>query len=72
MNGLEVTVYVLYGIAIVGGIALYLIPTWVAMGKKNAGGIFAVNFLLGWSLIGWLAAFIWACVSPATDQLTKK
>jgi hypothetical protein len=76
MNGLDINVYALYGIAIAGGIALYLVPTCIGMGKKNAGGIFVVNLLLGWSLVGWLAAFIWACVSPkvcqATDQLTKK
>jgi hypothetical protein len=60
----------------------YFIPTFVAYGRKksNAGAIFALNFFLGWSLIGWVAALIWALSNKDTnprnynsniDQLTK-
>lgn len=40
----------------------YFIPTFVAYSRKktNAGAIFALNFFLGWSLIGWVVALIWA------------
>lgn len=44
------------------GLLLYLIPTFVAgfQYKRNFNAIFALNLLLGWSVIGWIAAFIWA------------
>jgi hypothetical protein len=51
----------LFAILIVLGFA-YLFPTFIAMlrGHRNAGGVFAVNLLLGWTLIGWGAALIWS------------
>ena len=46
-------------------IVFYLIPTFVAGGRRhrNAGAIFALNFLLGWSVIGWIIALVWACTN---------
>jgi len=41
-------------------ILVYFIPTMVASGKKNATAIFVLNLLLGWSLIGWVVALVWA------------
>lgn len=45
----------------------YFLPTIIAImrGKNNTGGIFALNFLLGWTLIGWVGALIWALSSDA-------
>jgi hypothetical protein len=45
-------------------ISAYFLPTIVAKvrGAKNFGGIVAVNLLLGWTVIVWLMAFIWAVV----------
>jgi hypothetical protein len=51
--------------------AIYFLPAIIGRDKKDALGIFLVNFFLGWTLIGWVVAFIWACaadhrpVSPA-------
>src|SRR5882757_4628229 len=28
--------------------------------KRNVGAIFALNFLLGWTLVGWVVALVWA------------
>lgn len=41
---------------------IYFIPTIVAgqNKKQNGGAIFALNLLLGWTLIGWVAALVWA------------
>ncbi|WBV59811.1 superinfection immunity protein [Chryseobacterium camelliae] len=49
---------------------LYFIPTFIAYSKKksNAGAIFALNFFLGWALIGWVAALIWALSNKETNQ----
>jgi hypothetical protein len=42
---------------------LYFLPAILGRDKSNATGIFLLNFFLGWTLIGWVAAFIWAISS---------
>jgi len=41
---------------------LYFLPFAIAFNKKraNTGAIFALNLFLGWSLIGWVIALVWA------------
>ena len=39
---------------------LYLLPSILGRKKQNRAAIFAVNFLLGWTIVGWFAALIWA------------
>ena len=39
---------------------VYFIPTIVARHRTNAGGVFILNLLLGWTLIGWVLALAWA------------
>ena len=41
---------------------LYIIPTLVALGRRktNFASICALNLFLGWSLIGWVIALVWA------------
>lgn len=41
--------------------ALYFLPTIIGWEKNNVIAIFVLNLLLGWTLIGWLIALIWAC-----------
>jgi hypothetical protein len=43
---------------IVAAVAFYFIPTIVAFARKHhqAGAVFAINLLLGWTLIGWVVA----------------
>jgi hypothetical protein len=43
--------------------ALYFLPSIIGKGKRDAMGIFLVNLFLGWTLIGWVVAFLWACAS---------
>jgi len=40
----------------------YFLPFAIAFNKKraNAGAIFALNLFLGWTLIGWVFALVWA------------
>jgi hypothetical protein len=40
---------------------LYFLPTIIARHKADVMGIFLVNFLLGWTVIGWIVALVWAC-----------
>ena len=41
----------------------YFLPTIIAVlrEKHDKVSIFLLNFFLGWSLIGWIVALVWAC-----------
>ena len=41
---------------------LYVLPSVIAEWKdrKNSGAIIALNLLLGWTFVGWVAALVWA------------
>jgi hypothetical protein len=43
----------------------YLLPAGIALGRghKNAGSIFVLNALTGWTFIGWVAALVWSFTS---------
>ena len=45
---------------------VYLIPTFVALTRQRDQRlkVFAVNVLTGWTLVGWMVAFIWAVTLP--------
>lgn len=55
------------------GVIAYLAPLWVALarGHPDSAVIAAVSLLLGWTVVGWLAAMVWAFsrVSGGTDAL---
>jgi hypothetical protein len=44
---------------------LYFLPTFVGQSKRNAGAIFVLNLLLGWTLVGWVVALVWAMTVDA-------
>lgn len=41
---------------------LYMLPGIIAgaRGAENENKIYAVNFFLGWTVLGWIAALAWA------------
>jgi hypothetical protein len=41
-------------------ILLYFIPAILGRDKRDATGIFLLNLFLGWTVIGWIIALIWA------------
>jgi len=45
---------------------VYFVPTFVAYKgqKQNRAAILVLNVFLGWTLLGWVGALIWAMVSP--------
>jgi len=49
------------------GLAVYFMPTIVAMlaGHQNTLAIFILNLFLGWTLVGWVIALVWACSKTA-------
>ena len=48
---------------------LYFMPTIVGHKHRNVLSIFLVNFFLGWTVIGWVIAMIWACSADAPPQV---
>lgn len=47
-------------IVLVVCIVIYFIPFFVAGSKRNATAIGWLNLFLGWTIIGWVGALIWA------------
>jgi hypothetical protein len=50
----------------------YFLPTIIAIlrKKQSAGGIFVLNLLLGWTVIGWVGALIWSLTADAPRETT--
>lgn len=53
------------GIGLIGVtvlLTLYFLPTIVAGARAHhqTGAIFALDLLLGWTLLGWVAALVWS------------
>lgn len=43
-------------------VLIYLLPGLIAYGRKHhqSGAILMLSLVLGWTLIGWLVALVWA------------
>jgi hypothetical protein len=53
---------------------LYFLPSIIGRDRRNAGAIFLVNLLTGWSVIGWVVALIWALTNdpvPVVASLSQ-
>jgi hypothetical protein len=48
-------------------VAVYFLPAIVAVIRRHHQGtaIFFLDFLLGWTLLGWVAAFVWSVTATA-------
>lgn len=44
-------------------ILLYFLPSIIGRDKRDSTGIFLLNLFLGWTVIGWIIALIWACAA---------
>jgi hypothetical protein len=42
-------------------ILLYFLPAIIGRDRCDATGIFLLNLFLGWTVVGWVIALIWAC-----------
>jgi hypothetical protein len=51
----------------------YFLPTIIAIARKktNVGPILLVNFLLGWTVVGWIIALVWAVSTERVDQIAS-
>jgi hypothetical protein len=48
-------------------LVMYFLPSLIALArnKRDLLGIFLLNFFLGWTMIGWVVALIWAAKHDA-------
>ena len=48
----------------------YFIPALIAFSRprENRIAIAFINLTLGWTALGWFAAFIWAIISPKVEK----
>ncbi len=51
-------------IIVVCGLFVYFMPSMYAIGTKHGMAIFMLNLFLGWTVLGWIGALIWAFLSP--------
>jgi len=49
------------------GFLMYFLPTIIAFArsKRDTTSIFLLNFFLGWTMIGWVVALVWAAKTDA-------
>jgi len=62
MTAAAIIGFILGLILIVVLVAMYFAPTIIAVMRKhhNLRAVAALNALLGWTCIGWVAAFVWS------------
>lgn len=58
----------LIGILVLG--AIYFIPTLAAnyLDHRNTSAIFILNLFLGWTLLGWVGALVWAFMESTPEK----
>jgi hypothetical protein len=51
-----------FGFGLLVPLAMYFLPSIIALArnKRDTLAIFLLNFFLGWSVIGWIVALVWA------------
>lgn len=54
-------------------LTFYFLPFLIALmrGRSNTGAILVLNLLLGWTLVGWVVALVWALSTNETAEALK-
>jgi hypothetical protein len=56
----------LLAICFTAGALIYFAPSVIGNSKANRWAIFMLNLLLGWTILGWIIAMVWAfCAEPS-------
>ena len=53
-------------------LASHFIPIYIAFGRGKIDGklgVTLVNILLGWTVIGWIVALVWACTGKTRREV---
>jgi hypothetical protein len=58
-------------LAFLCGVAMYFMPAIIAHQRRHvsSGAIFLWNLFLGWSIIGWIVCFAWACTGDSRREI---
>lgn len=71
-------IFILLGIALIigvtiGGIVLYFLPAIIAYKKNHANKsiILLIDFLLGWTFLGWAGCLVWAFIDTDGSTINK-
>lgn len=61
--------FAIHPLWVAGAVVVYFLPTIVAflLGHVEWKGILFINFLFGWTIIIWLALFIWVADTKKTN-----
>ena len=53
-------------------LVFYYVPTMIALWRDHprAGAMYAINFFLGWTCIGWVAALVWGFIDQPAGEVT--
>ncbi|MGH9643680.1 MAG: superinfection immunity protein [Terriglobales bacterium] len=51
---------------------VYFLPAMLAYQwrHRNRGAILVLNFILGWTVLGWIAALVWCSTSNVENKVT--
>ncbi len=52
-------------------VLLYFLPSIVGRNKQDFTAIFVLNLLLGWTVVGWIVALVWALKHEAPAPATR-
>jgi hypothetical protein len=59
---MDIFAFLFMSLVVILGLGVYFLPTILAAVRKksNITAIFVLNFLLGWSMLGWVVSLVWA------------
>jgi hypothetical protein len=51
-------------------LAIYFVPSFIAASRraKRSNAVFFLNLLAGWTVVGWIVAFIWAVADNTAND----
>ncbi len=73
MSGLTTYHWIVVAVVFVGVLGLYFVPTIIAVSNRHPRRvpIIVLNTLAGVSVVGWIAALIWALMPPPSDAAAR-
>lgn len=63
--------FLLAGAGLVTGCVIYFLPAILARKSANFAAIFALDLFLGWTILGWVGALVWAIASDERVRVIK-
>lgn len=65
--------FALLVVFVITAISLYLLPAFIAWRRRHLDvlAIFALNLLLGWTALGWIAALVWSLTGNTRRRATQ-